>query len=149
MWLKESVNDLFENGLKNDNLNLINNLNKNNKVSVVTPFGLTDRVDIDNIVMQGENLAPLECSVQVDSFGEECLTTKKNIFLYRNSVQIPPLLMMDDLLCISECGNKSIKMNAFIITKTNIKKLHFGESKCFRINIGKNVDYCPDLFINK
>ena len=149
MWLNETVNDLFENGLKNENLNFIYNLNKNNKVAVVTPFGLTDRVNIDNIVMQGENLAPLECSVQVDSFGKECLTNKKNLYLYRSNVEIPPLSMVDDLLCISECGNKSIKMNAFINTKTNIKKLQFGESKCFRIHIGRNVDYCPDLFINK
>ena len=47
MWLDETVNDLYETGLKNDNLNLIYKLNQNNKVAVVYPYGLTDRVDID------------------------------------------------------------------------------------------------------
>ena len=70
MWLDETFNDLYETGLKNDNLNLIYKLNENNKVAVVTPHGLTERVDINKIVMQGENLAPLECSVQIDTFGK-------------------------------------------------------------------------------
>ena len=97
MWLEETVNDLFEAGLKNDNLNVIYNLNENNKVAVITPHGLTERVNIQKIVMQGENLAPLECSVQVDSFGKECLKEKKHLFMYRGLVEVPPLSMVDDL----------------------------------------------------
>ena len=68
----ETINDLYETGLKNDNLNMIYKLNENNKVAVVTPHGLTDRVDINKIVMQGENLAPLECSVQIDTSERMC-----------------------------------------------------------------------------
>ena len=37
MWLDETVNDLYEAGLKNDNLNVIYNLNQENKVAVVSP----------------------------------------------------------------------------------------------------------------
>ena len=70
MWLEETINDLFDTGLRNDNLNMIFKLNENNKVAVVTPHGITERVDINRIVMQGENLAPLE-SVQIDSFGKK------------------------------------------------------------------------------
>ena len=73
MWLDETINDLYETGLKNDNLNMIYKLNENNKVALVTPHGLTGRVDIDKIVMQGENLATLECSVQIDTFGKNVL----------------------------------------------------------------------------
>ena len=50
MWLEETVNGLYETGLNNDNLNVVYELNKNNKVAVVTPHGLTDRVDINRIV---------------------------------------------------------------------------------------------------
>ena len=53
MWLEETINDLYETGLKNDNLNMIFKLNENNKVAVVTPHGITERVDINKIVMQG------------------------------------------------------------------------------------------------
>ena len=98
MWLEETVNDLYETGLNNDNLNMVYELNKNNKVAVVTPHGLTDRVDINKIVLQGENLAPLECSVQVDTFGKECLDENKYLFYYREAIPVPPLSMVDDLL---------------------------------------------------
>ena len=39
--------------------------NKDNKVAVKTPFGLTDRVKVEKIVLQGETFGPLQCSVQV------------------------------------------------------------------------------------
>ena len=36
--------------------------------------------------MQGENFAPLECSVQIDTFGKECIIGSKYLFYYRNSI---------------------------------------------------------------
>ena len=122
--------------------------NEENKVVVVTPFGLSERVDINRIVMQGENLAPLECAVQVDSFGKECMKKKKNLFLYRKNIEIPPLSMIGDLLCITECGSKSVQMNAVICAKTKMKKLQFGETKCFKIHVCKTSRLCPDLYID-
>ena len=129
MWLDETINDLFEAGLANNNLNLIYKLNEKNKVAVVTPYGLTDRVNIPKIVLQGENLAPLECSVQVDTYGRECLDQDKYLFRYRNTVPVPPLAMIDDLLSISKCGKDSVLLNAFLNAKTNMKKLQYGEEK--------------------
>ena len=99
--------------------------------------------------MQGENLAPLECSVQIDTFGKECLREGKNLFLYRGTVEVPPLSMVDDLLCISVCGIQSLLMNSFINTKTNIKKLQFGESKCHKIHVGSDKTVCPTLYVDK
>ena len=125
MWLDETINDLYETGLVNDNLNLIYKLNNKNKVAVVTPHGLTERVEIDQLVMQGENFAPLECSVQVDSFGKECLEQDKYLFRYRNTVPVAPLSMVDDLLCISKCGKDSVLLNGFLNVKTNLKKLQY------------------------
>ena len=149
MWLEETLNDLFEAGLQNDNLNVINKLNEKNKVSVKTPHGLTERVIIEKVVMQGENLAPLECSVQVDTFGKECMEEKKYLFHYREKVEIPPLSMVDDLLCISSCGIKSVLMNSFIKSKSNMKKLQFGEKKCHKIHVGCDHSICPSLSIDK
>ena len=149
MWLKETVNDLFEAGLDNDNLNIIYKLNENNKVAVKTPHGLSERVQIKKIVMQGENLAPLECSVQVDTFGKECLADKKHLFLYRGEVEVPPLSMVDDLLCISTCGIQSVLMNSFIKAKSIMKKLQFGVTKCHKIHVGGDTSICPPLSVDK
>ena len=43
------------------------------QVAVKTPNGLTDRVNIEEIILQGDVFGPIECSVTVDSFGKECL----------------------------------------------------------------------------
>ena len=41
-------------------------------------------------------------------------------------------------------------MNAFINTKTNMKKLQYGTSKCFKMHVGRTCssEICPDIFID-
>ena len=56
--------------------------------------------------------------------------------------------MVDNLVCISECGIKSVLMNAFINAKTNAKKLQFGVSKCHKMHIGQKRSFCPSLKID-
>ena len=148
MWLEECINDLYESGVDNPNLALIYEANKMNKVAVMTPNGLSRRENIEKIVMQGEVLGPIECSVTVDTFGKECLNEQKYLYSYKSLVGIPPLAMVDDLACISVCGLETVKMNGFINAKTNIKKLQFGEKKCHKMHIGRENSYCPDLFID-
>ena len=144
MWLKECINDLYDSGITDDNLGLIFESNRLNKVAVNTPAGVTAREDVEEIVLQGEVFGPLQCSVQVDTFGKECLKEGKHLYNYNNCVGIPPLAMVDDLLSISECGLESVKINAFLNSKTNIKKLQFGGDKC----LGKKKYLCPDLFVD-
>ena len=82
----------------------------------------------------------LLCSKQVDTFGQECLETGKYTYSYRGEVDIPPLGMVDDLLCVSECGIKTSMMNSYMKFQTNSKKLQFGVSKCKKIHVGKICD---------
>ena len=53
--------------------------------------------------------------------------------------------MVDDILCVSECGFKSNMSHAFITFKSESKKLQFGPSKCKKLHIGK---YCRDYNCN-
>ena len=68
---------LYDTEIQDDKLALIYEANKKNKVAVKTPFGVTSRVNINQIVFQGEVFGPLQCSVQVDTFAKECSQTKK------------------------------------------------------------------------
>ena len=106
------------------------------KVAVKTPIGRTDRGSIHNVIIQGDVFGPLLCSKQVDSLGKECLENSKYTYMYKGLVEIPPLSMIDDLLCISECGYKTTMLNSFIRFKTNEKKLQFGKDKCRKIHKG-------------
>jgi hypothetical protein len=78
----------------------------------------------------------------VDSFGKECLDENKYTYMYKGEVESPPLGMVDDLLCISECGYKTAMLNSFMKFKTNSKKLQFGVDKCKKIHVGK---YCEEF----
>ena len=45
--------------------------------------------------------------------------------------------MVEDALAVTECGFKAEMMNAFLNTKTKLKKLQYGVKKCFKMYIGK------------
>ena len=106
---------------------------------------ITKRVEMKEIEMQGTVPAPLKCSVQLDSLGKECLETGEGVYKYKECINIPPLLMIDDAIAVSECGPDSIKVNALIQSKVKMKNLRLGHSKCFRMHVGKNKTCCPVL----
>ena len=99
--------------------------------------------------MQGDVLAPLISSLQVDTIGKECLLESKHLYYYKGKVPIPPLGLLDDLFTISTCGFKTNMLNNFINTKTAMKRLQFGTTKCIKLHIGKkcNETMCRDLFV--
>ena len=95
-------------------------MNERTNVAVKTPF---ERQEVNKVVMQGETFGPLCCSVQVDTFGKECTNKKQLLYEYKDEVGVPPLAMVDDLVCISNCGLDSVLMNYFINAKRSMKKL--------------------------
>ena len=115
--LFECMNDLFEAGVNDDKFALLYEANRENLVAVQTPNGLSKRETFTEIVMQGDVLAPLISSLQVETIGKEC---------FKDKVPIPPLGLVDDLFTISSCGVNTTKMNRFINTKTAMKRLQFG-----------------------
>jgi hypothetical protein len=64
---------------------------------------------------------------------------------YTSIRNIPPLLMLDDAIAISECGPESVKVNALIQSKVDMKSLRSGHAKCFKMHVGKNAAFCPVL----
>ena len=59
--------------------------------------------------------------------------------------------MMDDLLCVSECGHRSLMINAYINHKTSSKKLQFRIDKCKKMHVGKRKEEykCRNLVIDE
>ena len=147
--LFECMNDVFEAGVDDDYFCLMYEANKENFVAVQTPNGLSRREPFNEIVMQGDVLAPLISSLQVDTMGKECLVEAKHLFYYKDKVPVPPLGLVDDLFTISYCGYKTKLMNKYINTKTAMKKLQFGTSKCMKLHVGKtcNKNLCEDLYV--
>ena len=147
--LFECMNDLYEAGVDDNIFSLVYEANRENYVAIQTPNGLSKRDTFREIVMQGDVLAPLISSLQVDTFGKECLPDTKHLYYYKNKGPIPPLGLVDDLFTISTCGFRTNMMNTFINSKTAMKRLQFGTSKCIKMHIGKscNQTLCRDLFV--
>ena len=145
--LYECLNDVYEAGVKDDTFAMLYEANRINEVAVQTPNGLSEREVFKEIVMQGDVLAPLISSLQVDTMGKECLEEGKHLYYFKEKVPIPALGMVDDLLTISECGYKTTLMNKYINSKTGMKKLQFGPSKCIKMHIGKtcNEALCKEM----
>ena len=149
MSYRETANDLYEAGVQDDKFLLMAKSNEKCKVAVKTPWGsLTKRVEMNEIEMQGTVPAPLKCSVQLDSLGKECLETGEGLYRYKECVNIPPLLMIDDAIAVSQCGPDSVIVNALIQSKVEMKNLRLGHSKCFQMHVGNNKTCCPILKVH-
>ena len=65
-----------------------------------------------------------------------------------------PLSMVDNILGIAPCGNKSLALNTFINTHMEMKKLKFhtpdttGKSKCHMLHVGQHNQLCPELRVH-
>ena len=126
LWLEKCLSDLYTSGVKDDKLALLYNINTHVKVAVKTPVGKTDRGSIYNVITQGDVFGPILCSNQVDTFGKECLEERKYVYTYKGEVDIPPLGMVDDLICVSECGHKTAMMNSYINLKLTVRNYRLG-----------------------
>ena len=134
--LKEAISDMFDAGLDDENLALLYKSNKEINMAVKTAHGLSERETVEELVLQGDKFGSLMASVQVDKIGQDCLKTGFH-YLYKNSLPIGFLGMVDDIVGISEAGPKASELNAFMNIKTAEKTLQFGPKKCKFMIVGK------------
>ena len=117
LWLEDCMLDMFETlppGARDDKVALIYEMNKENYVAVKTSVGLTERVMLPSVVMQGGKWGPLKCSNTMDKIGKRCIEKGEHLYTYKGQVKVMPLAMVDDLLGIAECGDKSLDLNTTI-----------------------------------
>ena len=128
LWLQECINDLYEAGLDNDKLPILFYENQNAKVAIKTQQGITSRVNIKNIVMQGSVWGSLFCTTTMEKLGKLCYENKELLYKYKNVVDVPPLGMVDDILSIQKCTDAK-KINVTINTFIEMKKLTLSQKK--------------------
>ena len=143
------MNDFFEVAEKNDKLIIMNEANKNIEVAIKSAFGKSDRESIGEIEMQGSVMGPIKASAQIDTVGKECIEKGTNLLQYKQLVDIPPLSFIDDILALSKCGQPSVKLNCFLNSKIQSKRLWFSEKKCHQIHVGKENIFCPTLKVHE
>ena len=157
LWLKDCMNDIYDILPPTDRgrgLALVYELNRNNLVAVNTPVGITERVNIPDIVQQGGGWGPIQCSVSIDKIGRDCENFDIHRYKYKGKIKVCPLSMVDDLLAVASCGLESLAVNTFINTHIELKKLAFhtpdsnNKTKCHKIHVGKPNKFCPNLKVH-
>ena len=149
LWVQECINTLYECGLKNDKLVLLYEETKNARIAIKTSLGLTTRTTIDNIIMQGTVFGSIICTAVMDKLAQMFYKDHNLAYSYKNTVKVPVLGMVDDVLCVSTCTNRAVLSNATINSFMEHNKLNLSEKKCNRIHIGKKVSKCPDLKVHE
>ena len=150
MNLREALSDIYDAGMDDDTLALLHNANKEIQMSIKTPTGLTDRQNIKDIVLQGDTFGSILASVQVDKIGQECIAAGHG-YLYKNSLPIGFLSLVDDIIGVTAPGIEAQMMNAFMNEKTAEKTLRFGSKKCKSMLVGKHTSSTinSDLYVDK
>ena len=148
LWLHEVINALYDAGLQNDKLPLLFLENTNARVAVKTQERISKRVLIQNIIMQGSIWGSLFCVVLMDKLGKFIYDKPELLYMYKGMVGTPPLQMIDDILGIQRCNEKSLQLNTAINTFVNLEKLRLSKKKCNNIHIGAKNMQCPPLNIN-
>ena len=157
LWLQDCMNDLFDtvsDENKNDKLALLFKSNQNNMVSVNTAVGLTERINIPNIVQQGGTWGPGLCSNSIDMVGRKSEKQALHNYFYKKKAKVLIFAMCDDLNGVARCGIDSVALNTYINTHIELKKLRFhvpdrkGKSKCHKLHIGRNSHNCQTLKVH-
>ena len=148
LWLQEVINCLYNAGLQNDKLPLLFLTNKTAQVAVKTASGISDRVSIQDIIMQGSIWSSMFCVVLMDKLGQFVYEKPELLYYYKGIVATPPLQMVDDIIGIQKCSRKSRKLNTSINTFIELEKLKLSERKCSNVHIGNNIKNCQEFKVH-
>ena len=139
IFLEQAINDIYDAGLSDDNLELIYQANKKVDMAVNTPDGLSERKCLEDVVLQGDTWGSILASVQVDSICKEVEKSGYG-YKYKDELSVSMLGLVDNIIGIAESGFKAHQLNAMLNVKTAEKRLQFGKDKCKSMLISKNKD---------
>ena len=148
LWAQECINVLYENGLKNDKLVILHEETLNAKIAIKTAFGISERIDIQNIIMQGSVFGSLICTAVIDKLAKIFYSDQDLLYKYNDEVEVPILGMVDDVVSVNECSTRSVKSNTTINTFIEMNKLSLAKIKCGKIHVGKKCPHCPKLYVH-
>ena len=90
----------------------------------------------------------LLCTTTMDKLGKLFYESDDLVYMYKGAVSVPALCMVDDILAVQKCSERSVEINSVINTFIEMKKLTLSKSKCSKIHVGKPESGCPELKIH-
>ena len=154
LWLQACINLVCEAVITNEKLNLFYIANKNAQIANKVNNKLSTRINVQAVIMQGSTWGSLKCTTTLDTGNKLTLEDETLHYNYKGDKNIPIELlgMVDDTLAVTQCGNASVKRNAFANSLAESQRLTLSTVKSVVVHIGnvKNCDQtCPELKVPK
>ena len=121
LWAQDCINDMYNAGCTDDKPVLLYQGTQNANIAVKTSYGISERESITNLIMQGGVFGSLMCTTSMDSLAKEVYSRPELLYKYKGVADIPPLLMVDDILTISKCSPTASALNATVNAFINSK----------------------------
>ena len=129
LWLEDCINSLWDNGVKDDILSLIYKLNEKANVTIITPFGDTQVLPLENLVKQGTLLGSVLKNCSLDR------VSKESLGYHIGSVEIKSIEFLDDIADLSS-DEISAKFSNGIVEQIQFeKRLTLSAEKCDLLKI--------------
>ena len=90
------------------------------------------------------------CSNTMDKIGKEIYADPTHVYKFRDTVDVPPLEMVDDIFSASKCGPTTVALNAAVNSFVEGEKITLSSDKCARIHIGSKAKghECPTVKVH-
>ena len=140
LWLKDCLNDLYDCGMRERELGLIYKLNQKALFRVATPAGLTEEVEVEEIVKQGTVYGPKLCCASTGKINQGL----DEIEVIYPNVSIQAMTYMDDIE-----GGGSAKFVKAVMENCRMKEIEklweFSEKKSKWMCISNRKKNTEDL----
>ena len=134
LWLEDCINSLWDNGVKDDTLSLIYNLNVKANITIKTPFGDTQVLSLKNLVKQGTVLGPVLNNCSLDR------VCKESLGYHIGSVEIKSMEFVDDI-ADPNSDEISAKFSNRIVEQIQFeKRLTLSAEKCELLKINSKCN---------
>ena len=134
LWLEDCINSLRDNGVKDDTLSLIYNLNVKANITIKTPFGDTQVLSLKNLVKQGTVLGPVLNNCSLDR------VCKESLGYHIGSVEIKSMEFVDDI-ADPNSDEISAKFSNRIVEQIQFeKRLTLSAEKCELLKINSKCN---------
>ena len=80
LWNQECINDMWDAGCQDDKLHMLAKGNESAKVAVKTPGGISERVTISNLIIQGTVNSGLFCTSTMDKLAKIVYNDKSLVY---------------------------------------------------------------------
>lgn len=145
LWLEDCLLSLWNLGVNNDILSLIQDLNKQCNIVVKTPVGLADQFTVENIVQQGSVSGGILCSASTGEAQTEITDGGTQI----GTSHIKVLVYVDDIATINTLLKDVYGSHERIIWFSKKKRLTVNGKKCIVLCVNlKHHDIVPRLVID-